>query len=129
MGPQPLEAPLPADASRLALVAVIAAVFLGALDQTVIVTVLPAVVSDLEIPFNKIDQAAWIVSGYLLGYTVALPLMGQVADLRGRKLSLCFALALFALGSIGCASSQSLAILVAARVVQAAGGGASLPVG
>ncbi len=114
--------------SVVAVGAVVAAVFLGALDQTVIVTVLPAVVTDLEIPFNRIDQAAWIISGYLLGYTVALPLMGRFADVRGRRISFTLALAVFAIGSVGCALSTNLAFLVAARLVQAAGGGALLPV-
>ena len=77
----------------VSLIAAVAAVFLGALDQTVIVTVLPAVVVDLAIPFNRLDQAAWIVSGYLLGYTVSLPFMGRFSDLRGRRLSFAIALA------------------------------------
>jgi EmrB/QacA subfamily drug resistance transporter len=112
----------------VSLVAVVAAVFLGALDQTVIVTVLPAVVVDLQIPFDRIDQAAWVVSGYLLGYTVSLPLMGRFSDLRGRRLSITIALVAFAVGSAGCAVAGSLLSLVLARVVQAAGGGALLPV-
>ena len=116
------------DRRTLSLAAAVAAVFLGALDQTVIVTVLPAVVVDLEIPFDRIDQAAWIVSGYLLGYTVSLPLMGRFSDLRGRRLSFTLALLAFALGSAGCAVAGSLSFLVAARVLQAAGGGALLPV-
>ncbi|MGH2458459.1 MAG: MFS transporter [Chloroflexota bacterium] len=116
------------SSSRLAVAAVIAAVFLGALDQTVIVAALPAVVTDLRIPFDRLDQAAWIVSGYLLGYTVALPVMGRVADVRGRRLTLAVSLAIFAVGSLGCALSWSLASLVVARVFQAAGGGALLPV-
>jgi EmrB/QacA subfamily drug resistance transporter len=103
-------------------------VFLGALDQTVIVATLPAIVTDLQISFDRIDQAAWIVSGYLLGYTVALPLMGRFADLRGRRTSFGVALALFAAGSLGCALAQTLPLLIAARLIQAAGGGALLPV-
>lgn len=114
--------------SLWSMVAVFGAVFLGALDQTVIVTVLPAVVTDLQIPFNHLDQAAWIVSGYLLGYTVSLPLMGQFADVRGRRPAFGAALAAFALGSIGCAVAPNLGALVAARVIQATGGGALLPV-
>ncbi len=108
--------------------AVIAAVFLGALDQTVIVAALPAVVVDLQIPFDSLDQAAWVVSGYLLGYTVALPVMGRFADVRGRRPTLAISLLAFAAGSMGCALSWSLATLVAARVVQSVGGGALLPV-
>lgn len=110
------------------LAAVLAAVFLGALDQTVIVATLPAIVVDLQIPFDKIDQAAWIVSGYLLGYTVALPLMGRFADLRGRRRAFVISLAAFAFGSLGCALAPSLATLIVARLIQAAGGGALLPV-
>jgi EmrB/QacA subfamily drug resistance transporter len=125
--PRP-DAPNSPTTGLLALGAVVAAVFLGALDQTVIVTVLPAIVTDLQIPFNKIDQAAWIVSGYLLGYTVALPLVGRFADLRGRRISLVFALVAFGVGSAGCAVAPSLVWLIAARLVQAAGGGALLPV-
>jgi EmrB/QacA subfamily drug resistance transporter len=116
------------DSGFLSLAALVAAVFLGAVDQTAIVTTLPAIVTDLQIPFGNIDQAAWIVSGYLLGYTVALPLMGRFADVYGHRTSLAIALAVFALGSLGCALSGSLAVLVAARLVQAAGGGALVPV-
>jgi len=112
----------------LGILAVVLAVFLGALDQTVIVTVLPAVVVDLAIPFDQIDRAAWVVSGYLLGYAVALPLMGRLADRRGRRLALSLSLGLFALGSLGCALSPSLLALILSRLVQAAGGGALLPV-
>jgi EmrB/QacA subfamily drug resistance transporter len=112
----------------IAVASVVAAVFLGALDQTVIVTVLPAVVSDLQIPFDNLDQAAWVVSGYLLGYTVALPLVGRLADVRGRRACLVGALAGFAAGSLGCALAPNLALLVAARLIQAVGGGALLPV-
>ncbi|HLZ07010.1 MAG TPA: MFS transporter [Chloroflexota bacterium] len=113
----------------LSLITIVAAVFLGALDQTVIVTVLPAVVVDLQIPFDRIDQAAWIVSGYLLGYTVSLPVMGRFSDLRGRRLGLAIAMTAFSIGSAGCAVAGSLGLLVIARVVQAAGGGALLPIG
>lgn len=112
----------------VAIAAVVAAVFLGALDQTVIVAALPAIVVDLQIPLDQLDQAAWVVSGYLLGYTVALPLMGRFADVRGRRLALALSLGIFAVGSLGCALAETLAILIGARIVQAAGAGALLPV-
>ncbi|HLH73560.1 MAG TPA: MFS transporter [Chloroflexota bacterium] len=115
-------------AQQFGLVAVVAAVFLGSLDQTVIVAALPAIVSDLQIPFDRLDQAAWIVSGYLLGYTVTLPVVGQLADVRGRALSFAGALIVFVVGSLGCALASSLGPLIAARLLQAMGGGALLPV-
>ncbi len=50
----------------LAMIAACSAVFLTALDQTVVVTALPKIISDLQIPPEQLDRAAWIVSGYLL---------------------------------------------------------------
>ncbi len=105
-----------------------AAVFLGALDQTMVVTVLPAMMRSLHIPYTELDDAAWIITGYLLGYTVAMPLFGRIADTRGRRLMFVVALALFSGASILCAIAPNLQTLVAARVVQACGGGALVPI-
>jgi MFS family permease len=133
----------------LALLAASAAVFLTALDQTVVVTALPQIIVDLQIPINELDRAAWIISGYLLGYVIAMPLMGRVSDLYGHRRVLTICLGIFAVGSLFCAlapmlsesmpldflqnlgidvSSPGLIWLVAARFVQAAGGGAVVPV-
>ncbi|MHB9150530.1 MAG: MFS transporter [Thermoleophilia bacterium] len=112
----------------LALVVLCGAVFLAALDQTMVVTVLPAIMKTLHIPYTKLDDAAWIVTGYLLGYTVAMPLFGRLADVRGRRLMFVAALVVFALGSVLCVVADGLRWLVAARVIQAAGGGALVPV-
>lgn len=135
--------------ARLALLAACAAVFLTALDQTVVVTALPQIITDLQIPVVQLDRAAWIVSGYLLGYVIAMPLMGRVSDMYGRRRVFLICLSIFALGSLFCGLAPSLgnAIdisflehfglnidppgliwLVAARFVQAAGGGAVVPV-
>ena len=57
-------------------------IFLTALDQTVVVTALWPISTDLEVPVTELDRAAWVVTAYLLGYTVALPLMGRVAPER-----------------------------------------------
>src|SRR5438477_9060328 len=70
-------------------------VFLAALDQTVVVTALPPISTDLSIPVTELDRAAWVVTAYLLGYTVALPLMGRVADLYGQRRVYLFSLGLF----------------------------------
>lgn len=136
-------------AALLAVLAASAAVFLTALDQTVVVTALPRIIVDLQIPVTQLDRAAWIISGYLLGYVVAMPLMGRVSDMYGRRRVFITCLCIFALGSLFCAlapvlgdnvsldflqgigidvSSPGLIWLVAARFVQAAGGGAVVPV-
>jgi MFS family permease len=104
-------------------------IFLAALDQTVIVTALWPISVDLNIPVTELDRAAWVVTAYLLGYTVALPLMGRVADVYGQRRIYMISLGIFLLGSVACALAPNLGWLVAARGVQAVGGGAVLPVG
>src|SRR5947208_10393075 len=90
------------NGALLALLAACAAVFLTALDQTVVVTALPQIITDLQIPIVQFDHAAWIVSGYLLGYVIAMQLMGRVADMYGRRRDFILCLCIFALGSLFC---------------------------
>lgn len=95
-------------ATRAALVIVCLAVFLTALDQTVVVTALVNMIQDLGVPITALDHAAWIVSGYLLGYVVAMPLMGRIADVYGRRRVFAVCLGIFALGSLLCALAPTL---------------------
>ena len=130
----PLTAPLRGSPARAASTPLIlglacAGVFIAALDQTVVVTALPSIMLDIKLPFTKLDQATWIVTGYLLGYTVAMPLMGRLADVHGYVRLYLVALLLFAMGSVLVALSPSLSWLVASRLVQAVGGGATVPIG
>src|SRR5579863_1560479 len=145
---------------RLAMLAACSVVFLTALDQTVVVTALPKIIVDLSITIQQLDRAAWIVSGYLLGFIIAMPLMGRISDMYGRRAVFLACLAIFAFGSLFCglapvlgnaldisflqriginvaapgdfsdptALSPGLVWLVAARFVQAIGGGAMIPV-
>ena len=133
----------------LAMLAACVAVFLTALDQTVVVTALPEIIQNLQIPVTELDHAAWIISGYLLGYVLMMPLMGRVSDLYGRRRVFVICLGIFAFGSLVCGLAPQLGDtldisflqnfgvnvdipgltwLVAARFVQAAGGGAVVPV-
>ncbi|MDE3077317.1 MAG: MFS transporter, partial [Chloroflexota bacterium] len=84
--------------------------------------------TDVHVSLAHLDDASWIVTGYLIGYVAALPLMGRVSDVHGRRPVYLLALLVFAFGSLLCATARSLPWLVAARVVQAIGGGATLPV-
>lgn len=104
-------------------------VFSTALDQTVVVAALPVVMVDLEIPLTDLDRAAWIVTGYLISYTVAMPLAGRLSDVYGRIKMFHAALIVFAIGSAGVALATNFEWVVAARVVQAFGGGATVPIG
>lgn len=108
--------------------AALLAVFLGALDLTVIATILPGMVTDLRINAADVDRYVWIVNSYLIAYVVAIPLVGRISDLLGRAIAVQGSLALFVIGSIWCAMASDLPAMVAGRAIQGAGGGALLPV-
>src|SRR4051794_3119279 len=76
---------------------------------------------------DQLQRAAPIISGFLLGYVAALPLVGRIADIRGRLPVLAGSLVLFSLGSLVTAAAYDLPSVVAGRVLQGIGGGGLLP--
>ncbi|MBW3632147.1 MAG: MFS transporter [Chloroflexi bacterium] len=113
---------------RRSLAAALAAVFLGALDLTVIATILPGMVTDLRVNAADVDRYVWIVNSYLLAYIVAIPVVGRLSDILGRTPAFLGSLALFLGGSLICALAADLPGMIAGRAIQGAGGGALLPV-
>ncbi len=103
-------------------------VFSTALDQTVVVAALPEVMVDLELPFTDLDKASWIITAYLISYTVAMPLAGRLSDVHGRVRMFQWALVVFAVGSALVALAPNFLWIVPARVLQAMGGGATVPI-
>src|SRR3954467_6991083 len=95
-------------AAKRALGAALLAVFLGALDLTVIATILPGMVTDLRINAADVDRYVWIVNSYLLAYIVAIPVVGRLSDIVGRTLAFQGSLALFLVGSMVCALAVDL---------------------
>lgn len=91
------------------------AVLLVAMDQTVIVTVLPRLASDLDI---GVDAAAWTVTAFILVAAVTLAPMGQFADWIGRRRLLIVSLLAFAVGSAITASAENLPWLLGGRALQ-----------
>ncbi len=115
--------------SGVALAVIGLGAFFTALDQTVVVTVLPAVMRDLRIPIGELDRVAWVVTAYLLGYTAFMPIIGRWADVYGYPRIYLLMLGVFAGGSVLVAVSGSLEWMIGARVVQAIGGAAAVPIG
>ncbi len=92
---------------------------IASLDQTVVATALPTIVSDL----GGLSQLSWVVTAYLLTSTVSTPLWGKLGDLYGRKRLFQASIVLFLLGSALCGLSQNLAELILFRALQGLGGG------
>lgn len=105
-----------------------AGVFLAGLELMITAVALPAIVIDLA-DWTRLREASWIVNGYLLAYVVTMPLAGRLADIVGTRRLFLAALGVFTIGSLLAGRAQALEELVAARVVQAIGGGALVPVG
>jgi MFS family permease len=110
------------------MVVLCAAVFVAALDQTMVLTVMPSIMRSFYIGVDRLNDVGWIITGYLLGYTVAMPLFGRLADVVGRRKMAIVALLLFLIGSALCYTLTRLDLFIVARVVQAAGGGALVPI-
>lgn len=103
-------------------------VLLGSIDLTVVATVIPAMIGDLGVNTADIDRYIWIISGYMVAYIVAIPLLGRLSDLIGRQRAFIVCLVAFLAGSVICGSADSLGQLIAGRVVQGLGGGGLLPI-
>ncbi len=95
------------------------AMLLASLDQTIVATALPTIVRDL----GGLDQLSWVVTAYLLGATVTMPLWGRASDLYGRKPLFLAAIGVFLTGSALSGAAQDLTQLIAFRALQGLGAG------
>lgn len=118
----PAPAPGEGRSTRSVLVAIgalLLGMLLAALDQTIVSTALPTIVSDL----GGLDHLSWVVTAYLLAATAATPLWGKLGDQYGRKKLFQTAIVIFLVGSALCGLAQSMPQLIGFRALQGLGGG------
>ncbi|WP_255603111.1 MFS transporter [Oscillochloris sp. ZM17-4] len=114
---------------NLTLALISLAIFIGAVDLTVVSAALPRVMVDMRVEIGSdLGRAAWVVSGYLLAYTVSMTFMGRLSDILGRRDVYLICLGIFIAGSALAAAAGSLEWLIVGRVVQAFGAGAMVPI-
>src|SRR5436305_8948014 len=104
---------------RAVLAALFLSLLLAALDQTIVSTALPTIVSEM----GGLTHLSWVVTAYLLTSTIVSPLYGKLGDLYGRKIVLQAAILIFLVGSALCGLAQNMVQLIAFRGLQGIGGG------
>jgi EmrB/QacA subfamily drug resistance transporter len=104
----------------LTVVALMLAIFMAAMEVTVVSTAMPTVVGRL----GGVDLYAWVFAAYVLVSTIGIPIFGKLADLYGRKPVILGGIVVFLVGSIACGQAHTMALLIAFRAVQGLGAGA-----
>ncbi len=106
------------------LAAVILGMLLSALDQTVVGTAMPQIVTSL----HGMEHYAWVATAYLLASTASMPIWGKLSDAYGRKRFYLIGMIVFVLGSVLCGQSRTMTELILFRALQGVGAGAMLPI-
>lgn len=118
------ETGLSRDQVRRIVLGLLLAIFLGAVDQTIVSIALVAIASEL----GELDLVPWIVSGYLVASTVSTPIYGKLSDLYGRRRLLLTAIGIYLVAALLCTIAQSMPQLLLFRILQGLGGGGLLAV-
>ena len=122
-GPQPGRWVLAHGEIRTIVLGLMLAMFLAALNQTIIATALPAIGRD----FGQLELLPWVVTAFLLTGTVVAPLYGKLSDIYGRRAMMLASIGIFIAGSAACAAAPDMITLILARGLQGIGGGGILP--
>jgi EmrB/QacA subfamily drug resistance transporter len=116
--------PLDHAAIRTIIAGIMLAMFLSALEQTIVAPALPAIGKSLA----DLDDLSWVVTAYLLAATAATPLFGKLTDIHGRRTIMLLAIGIFIVGSLVCALAPTIWVLVIGRTLQGIGGGGLIPI-
>src|SRR6185503_8903336 len=122
-GPQPGRWVLGHGEIRTIVFGLMLAMFLAALNQTIVATALPTIGRD----FRDFELLPWVVTAYLLSSTVVAPLYGKLSDIHGRRAMMLAAVGIFTAGSVACALATDMIMLILGRALQGIGGGGILP--
>jgi EmrB/QacA subfamily drug resistance transporter len=122
---KPAETKAPTHAEiRAIILGLLLAMFLSALNQTVVATAMPTIGRE----FDDFENLSWIVTAYLLTSTAVAPLYGKLSDVYGRRTMMLTAIGIFIGGSAVCALAPNMMTLVLGRALQGLGGGGILPI-
>src|SRR5436190_10635001 len=102
-------APLPHSAIRAIMIGILLAMFLSALEQTIVAPALPTMGRVL----GDVENLSWVVTSYLISATVATPLFGKLSDIYGRRRMMLISISVFIFGSVACAVAPSIPLLIA----------------
>jgi EmrB/QacA subfamily drug resistance transporter len=122
-GPQPGRWVLSHGEIRVIVSGLMLAMFLAALNQTIVATALPTIGRE----FHDFELLPWVVTAYLLTSTVVAPLYGKLSDIYGRRAMMLASIGIFIAGSIACAVARDMIVLILGRGLQGIGGGGIMP--
>jgi MFS family permease len=111
--------PLTHQESRQIVFGILLPVFMGSLDATILASALPTIGRDL----GDVHLLPWLITAYLIASTAVTPLYGKISDIHGRRITVIVALVIHMAGSLICALSSNLLMLIFGRVVHGLGGG------
>src|SRR5262245_61472620 len=117
----------PAESSSrrtLVLAAAMMAIFMAAVESTIVATAMPSIVADL----GGFSLFSWVFTAYLLAQAVTIPIYGRLADLHGRKPVFFAGTSVFLVASTLCGFAHTMPVLVALRALQGLGAGAIQPI-
>ncbi|HXQ83827.1 MAG TPA: MFS transporter, partial [Xanthobacteraceae bacterium] len=111
--------PLSHREKRLIVISMILPVFLGSVDQSILASALPTIGRSL----GDVHNLPWLITAFLIAATALTPLYGKFADIHGRRAAMLIGLGVYMVGSLICAASSDMLMLICGRVVQGCGAG------